>query len=230
MIYVLAHTPHAEPWITTRPRLYAYPKVPDVSGDALVLLDSGAFGLSLRGQRINDTHMVKLADHYRQHTGGHVIPIAPDEFLNPSRSMSNFEHWHEHHAIPVAPVIQMRHERHFDAMSAQRQLAFYKTYPLPLFAGRPVMCFSNAAWRAIEFERHASGLRLALRMHFPAGVWLHNLGAGWDLHDIRAWAALDIFSSIDSIAWYTDADAGKAWGPGDDIYRANADAAQNRKS
>lgn len=229
MKYVLAHTPIADDWIYKYPRLYAYPKSPNTHGEELVLLDSGAFGLSLIGKRIDESHMEKLAQHYNQHTGNNVVPIAPDEFLNPDRSMSNFRQWHVKHKIPVAPVLQVRKTHQFDAMGIHRQLAFYKQYPLARFNGKQFICFSNAGWRGIEFAPYAQALRIAIRLNFPAGIWLHNLGAGWEPKDIQHWMSFDLFNSIDSIAWHTDAANGKSWVKSydTDLYHVNAMAGTN---
>lgn len=207
------------------PRLYAYPKTPDLSGGELILLDSGAFALSLMRKSIDDAHMEKLAAHYAQYKKANVVPIAPDVFLNPSKSMENFKIWHERYKIPVAPVIQMRQKKKLDAYAILKQMEFYKKYPLPTYNDMPVLMFSNAGWRAIEFKRYTKALALMTKMAYPQGVWMHNLGAGWNTYDISQWSSLGLFSSIDSIAWYTDAELGIAWKPHHCAYRGNAEAA-----
>lgn len=226
MKYVLAHTPAADAWIAQYPRLYAYPKLPDVSGSELIILDSGAYGLSLANRHMDAAYINGLAEHYATYQRENVVCIAPDEFLNPKRSMQQFQLWHDKSAIPVVPVIQMFSRQRFDATSIIKQLRFYSEHPLPTFEHKPVIAFSNAAWRGLEFAPYATALKLALRVAGFADAWVHNLGAGWDTHDIRAWSSYGIFGSIDSIAWYTDANAGKAWAHGDDIYYANAVASQ----
>ncbi|MFZ4816390.1 MAG: hypothetical protein ACOYL5_17780 [Phototrophicaceae bacterium] len=223
MIYVLSHTPKANDWIAQHPRLYAYPKLPDTSGSELVILDSGAFGLSMRGQSMNATYLHALAAYYRQYAATNVIAVAPDQFKAPQVSMNQFKVWHEAGSPTVSPVLQMRSHKRFDLADLHRQLVLYQRFPLPRWQGRPVICFSNAGWHGIEFQRHVLSLKLVLQRAFPSGVWLHNLGAGWDIEDIHAWRDCGIFASADSIAWYTDADAGVEWGgDGATIYERNA--------
>ena len=37
-------------------------------------------------------------------------------------------------------------------------------------------------------------------------IWIHVLGAGWSLEDIRDWCSIDYFESLDSIAYYATND------------------------
>ena len=188
-------------------RLYAYPAEPELPPPAggFVILDSGAFGLSQRGGKMDRPWMRGLAEHYRRFAAEGVVCIAPDVFLDPATTWRNWRWWQDEIGVPVAPVIQFRQKRRLDLYDAVRQARQYAPWR-PAF-----VAISNPGLRAIECRETMPALCRLVR-EAAGATWLHNLGAGWDAADVRAWRDLACFDSIDSIAYYTDAQAGRGWG------------------
>lgn len=205
MHYVCAHYTAMPPEMLTHPRLYAYPAQPPAEDrPSFVLLDSGAYGLSQRGRQIGAAHMQRLAEHYRLYAGqsGYHC-IAPDAYLDPALTQRNWRWWQEHVGLPVVPVIQFPSVRQLDLYAALRQAEFYAAAQPPFVAisnpGLTATASTNIALICAEVRR-ITGCR-----------WLHNLGAGWTPADIAAWRDHACFDSIDSVAYYTDAQRGIRW-------------------
>jgi hypothetical protein len=99
MIYIFPHFKAKENEIKKIQgisRLFAYPKAPHFENQGQkVILDSGAYGLSLSGGKIDLKYMEKLNEHYLKYANNKTLCIAPDEFLNPYQSMKNFKIWIE---------------------------------------------------------------------------------------------------------------------------------------
>lgn len=187
-------------------RLYAFPMPPDEPAPGgFVMMDSGAYGLSQQGREIDTEHMFRLARYYKAHKAGNQFPVlgvAPDKFLDPERSKQNYRFWMHYIGQPVVPVIQFATMKRVDIALALKQVDFY----LP---GNRVMCISNPGLKA----REAGAMQFIVEYMRKVGVeWIHNLGAGWNTLDCRDWFEMG-FDSIDSIAYYTDADRGMAWRP-----------------
>lgn len=102
----------------------------------------------------------------------------------------------------VYPVIQMRRREQIDLYAAIRQAQFYGRQDVVFFAN-PFLSAAKAQ-RACVRE-----LFSVLREHTQCRR-LHVLGAGWSPEDIAGWRELGA-DSIDSIAWYTDAEASNVW-------------------
>lgn len=87
MIFVSPHFPGAHPRLPW-PRLYPFPQSPHAPPPSgFILLDSGAFGLSQRGQSMDINHIHRLAAHYRQHAS----PIITHSSVSPSPPQTNPE-------------------------------------------------------------------------------------------------------------------------------------------
>lgn len=186
-------------------RLYAFPIEPEPPpDDGLVILDSGAFGLSQRGQRIGIGHMQRLALYYKPYinqSGYHCI--APDVFLEPELTMRNWEWWQEYVKLPVVPVIQFPKLKRIDVYSALCQAQYYAPW-------RPeFVAISNPGLAAMESNGIVETCIL-VRQLAGAG-WLHYLGAGWSPSDLTVWRDLACFDSLDTVAYYTDAQEGILW-------------------
>lgn len=187
-------------------RLYAFPVAPEPPPpDGFVILDSGAYGLSVRGGRMDAAYLRRLAAHYAAHGAGAgrpLVGVAPDAFLDPGATLRQWRTWD---GPPVAPVIQFPAMRRMDLYAVRRQAAAYAP------ARPPVVLVSNPGWRGVEAA--AAGLRRALDLtRAVTGCGhIHILGAGWDDADIRAWRGIGGFESMDSIAYYTAAQDGRAW-------------------
>jgi len=175
-------------------RLYAYPCEPKFKNGGLVILDSGAFALSQSGRRMNFAYMKKLSEHYKKHYSENVICVAPDEFLNPVQSMINFKNWHKLGLFSNAcPVLQCETKFKIDEKSILQQAEFYRNYSEVVF-------FSNPSLTAKE-----SGYKLNKifgKIKDMGYKWIHNLGAGWNLEDVKAWKNIENLDSFDSIAYY----------------------------
>lgn len=185
-------------------RLYAYPRPPrPPASGGIVILDSGAFGLSQRGRAIDAAYMRRLAKYYRAHEADNVYRIAPDEYLNPRQTMENWSWWQEHIGQEVVPVIQLPRVKHIDLYSVLKQVQFYAPYCPRMVA------ISNPGLRAIESNDMRGAVQIVRQV--LGSIWLHNLGAGWDLADIKCWRDMNCFESIDSIAYYTAAQSGECW-------------------
>jgi hypothetical protein len=191
-------------------RLYAYPVEPEPpDGSGFVILDSGAFGLAMARRKMDDEYIAALAAHYARYAGERVLCVAPDEYLNPRRTMANYAAWR---SAPVVPVIQSSRRRTVDAYDVRRQVQFYSEYlsNIPRYRDRPVIAFSNPALYAAEKPLPVwRTLCAVIRAHIP-DAWIHVLGAGWSPDDIRVWRETGV-NSIDSIAYYTSAQSGEAW-------------------
>lgn len=179
------------------PRLFAYPHVPKT--DSFFIMDSGAYALSIRKQKMTTSHMVKLSAHYAKYYRDNCICIAPDEFKNPFVSMRNWAMWHasglfEH----ITPVIQATKNYSIELTQLFNQVDFYTQ-------SRKVrtMCFSNNGLRGED----AKAQRLYSLFHYMRrkGVqYIHVLGAGWGIDDIKKWQQVGGWDSMDSIAYYTN--------------------------
>lgn len=205
MIYVCPHFDSMPTGMQAFSRLYAYPCKPAAPpDDGFVILDSGAFALSRRGGCIGKKYMLKLIEHYRRYiTNERIFAIAPDVYLDPYRTMQNWKWWYQNCDVAVVPVIQFRHQKRLDLYLALEQAQFYVSFE-PKF-----VCISNPGMLAVESQ---SIVMICQTVRNITGAqWLHNLGAGWSPQDVRDWYELGCFDSIDSIAYYTDAQAGRVW-------------------
>lgn len=188
-------------------RLYAYPTLPEkITKDEFVILDSGAFGLSQRGEAMDFEYMTKLSTHYKKYKASDEFPyiaIAPDEFMNPQQTMENYKLWIESGFGKVAPVLQFKKKKQLDLWTILEQCRFYAKYK-PQF-----VAISNPSMTAIEAKNMMPQIvSLVRKMLNPK--WIHNLGAGWNAADAAEWMQQG-FDSIDSIAYYTDAQNAKSW-------------------
>lgn len=203
MIYVFPHCAAHEDDIRKIQgisRLFAYPARPhrDNNGEALIL-DSGAFGLSVSGRKMTIPYMRRLSEHYEKYGGENTICIAPDVYLSPMQSIWNMRMWHKMGLYPhVAAVMQPEREGVVDIKQLAWQAEYYRKYT-------DVICLSVNKIRgeiasAFEIERI---FKYAKSIGYR---WIHVLGAGWSIKDIRAWKQIQYFDSMDSIAYYSTRD------------------------
>jgi len=197
-------------------RLYAYPSKPLLpTNNEFIIIDSGAYGLSQQGKEIDAEYMFKLSNFYKKYKASNKFPvlaIAPDKFLDPVKSMSNYKFWMQYIGLSVVPVIQFTKNKKIDLMNALKQIDFYlnfktdnQIYPNPC----KIFAISNPSLTAKE----AKSIKYIIDYMRKKGVeWIHNLGAGWNTNDCRDWFDIG-FDSIDSISYYTDAERGIAWRP-----------------
>lgn len=197
---------HCEGVLPLADRLYAFPRRPEGVGLAqgVVILDSGAYGLSRRGQLIGPAHMEKLNRYYSEYGAG-CWCVGPDAYLNPAATMKNWRYWHAAGYAPVMPVIQFLRAGRLDVTSALRQAAFYAAWSPARVA------ISNPGLTAAAAKAMGMGFICAEVRRITGCQWLHNLGAGWSPADVADWRDMGSFDSIDTIAYYTDAQAGWRW-------------------
>lgn len=191
-------------------RLYAFPNQPDLSGDKTVLLDSGAFALSMRNQSMDKAHIESLAKYYNQHglVRNNVHCIAADVFKNPSLSMQQYAEFIKtvSREVSISPVLQFPRKGFVDLFSARKQLIFYKKNAIV----KPrLICVSNHAFDATKCHDALVRLAWLIRDIFD-DVHIHVLGAGFNSLDVARWLQTDV-DSIDSISYYTDAQSKMKW-------------------
>lgn len=180
-------------------RLYAFPCEPKFINSSLVILDSGAFGLSQSGGKINFKYMQRLSEHYEKYYRKNVLCVAPDEFANPEQSMMNFQKWHKNKLFShISPVLQCERKNEINIDSLKFQADFYREKADTIF-------FSNA----FLYGRHSKILKVEKVFEYCKQIgfeWVHCLGAGWDIEDVKIWAQMNCLDSFDSIAYYTTKD------------------------
>lgn len=207
-VYVAAMHKQLRGKLDSYSRLYAFPNEPEMPPpDGFIILDSGAFGLSQQGKKMDAHHMAKLNAHYLRHNAGNTHPIvgiAPDVYSYPRSTMKNWSYWHEQGYPSVAPVIQFENGR-VDLYSVTKQCEFYQQWPTPF------VCVSNPGMRALAAIGAALPQAIAIVRQNMKPDWVHVLGAGWDKNDIRHWGRMAVVDSIDSIAYYTAAQERTAW-------------------
>lgn len=177
-------------------RLYAYPVEPELIGNAeFQILDSGAYGLSLSGGKMDDEYLFNLNNHYLKFGGKNIFCVAPDTFLNFKETIKKFENWHKLGYSKVCPVIQMPKKGNFDQRTISYQLDYYSDF----FGGNiDFLFFSNPSVRCIETP---TDLFSWMKEKYCIEK-IHNLGAGWDFRDIQDWSRIKGLDSIDTIAYY----------------------------
>lgn len=182
-------------------RLYAYPAIPRFENNShVVILDSGAFGLSRSGGKMNMAYMKKLSAHYEKYHRDNTLCIAPDEFLNPTQSMLNLIKWHKNRLYSnVTPVIQRMVKGVINIADMKNQAEFYREYSDTVC----VACVGIYGEDALDIK--LSGLLKYLKEDLKYR-WIHMLGAGYGLDDIRNWKKVGYFDSMDSRSYFITKD------------------------
>ena len=179
-------------------RLFAFPVEPHFENNGrIVILDSGAFGLSVKKRKMSLKHMEQLNGFYHKYSDKeNVICVAPDEFLNPVQTMMNFKKWRKNGFFhKVAAVLQCERKYEVNIEQLKWQAEFYREYTDVIF-------FSNNGLRG-KYAQSIGIERLFKYMKENLNVkWIHVLGAGWGIEDIKDWCAIPYFDSLDSIAYY----------------------------
>lgn len=175
----------------------------------LVILDSGAYSLSQSSSKkeIDDIYMYHLAEYYyhniEKYKNSNIICVSPDKFLNPAQSMYNFMKWNRTNnfkACEVAAVLQSSRKGYADYNELKKQAEFYSNYTDKIFFSNPGLTGKDA--KMYHLDRLFKYMKEKLSIK-----WIHNLGAGWSLQDIRDWQDIGYIDSMDSIAYYTEPDA-----------------------
>lgn len=192
-------------------RLYAYPNVPESPAEnGFVILDSGAFGLSFMGKKMDLSYMQDLSGHYaRNNFHEHIYCVAPDEFLNPYNTLKNLEKWLANSLYSkVCVVFQCKQKRVVDKASILFLLEQYEDLP----HDRRIAFFSNPSLNGRQALQQQNEISYCLDAIKERGYgWIHNLGAGWNVDDIQSWSRIANFESMDSIAYYTSVQQKEFW-------------------
>lgn len=180
-------------------RLCAFPSIPNFKNYNFVIIDSGAYALSIQKKKMNKSYMERLNQHYEKYYQANFFCIAPDEFLNPTQSMWNFKIWQQNNFFKnITAVLQAEKKRQLNIDNLFRQVDYYRKYTDSIF-------FSNNGLTG-EMARKFHIERLFKYMKSLKIKHIHCLGAGWNIEDIKQWSATGV-DSIDSIAYYTTNDA-----------------------
>ncbi len=205
-MFILSSNAKLEPELSCFDRLYAYPNIPHITPDHFIILDSGAFALSCKKQRMDEQYIQALAKHYTQYgQSKNVHCIAPDVFKFPEQSMQQFLYFKDICSVNVAPVIQFKSPV-ADVFAARKQIRFYKQHAPDL----KLICISN---HAFNIEKEAGNVALIVKIiqqEFNKCIKIHVLGAGFNSVHVAQWMKTGV-DSMDSISYYTDAQAKQAW-------------------
>lgn len=186
--------------------LYAFRSQPDLTTyrPERVVLDCGAFGANQRGEVIDKQYASRLAAYYRKNPGC-MMYMALDAFQDPENTMRQWQNWAQMFSgITLTPIIQSSRRGIVDLYEIMRQARFYK---------RDAPNAIALSLHAVDPAGQTELLREAGRMaKTESGAkWLHSLGAGWSPRGIQMYADMDVYDSIDSIAYYTAAKQNERW-------------------
>ena len=185
-------------------RLYAFPTPPILDSKHKIILDSGAFGLSKSGGKMDAVYMLKLAEHYKKYGNqSNVFCIAPDVFKSPAQSIKQYKEFMNKYNIKIAPVLQFKYQN-IDLFDIKKQINEYSR-----LSNSRMVCISNNKFNPIKQGAELKYIVEKIRLKFD-DVWIHVLGAGYSHNNVKDWMKLGV-NSMDSISYYTDAQAGLAW-------------------
>lgn len=185
-------------------RLYAFPTVPILDAKHKIILDSGAFGLSKSGGKMDANYMLKLAEHYKKYGNqSNVFCISPDVFKNPAQSIKQYKEFIHKYSIKIVPVLQFK-SKEIDLFNIKKQIDEYSH-----LSNSKMICISNNKFNPVKQSRELKYIVEKIRLKFD-DIWIHVLGAGYSHNNVKDWMKLGV-NSIDSISYYTDAQHGLAW-------------------
>ena len=176
-----------------------------------VILDSGAFSLSQIGGTMDDSYLYALFQFYFYNADERCLCVAPDKYLDPITSMVNFKKFQDiiqeyedfcdtgfTKNIKIAAVLQPTHNKRLDIKSMLKQAEFYLDYTDVIFISNPNLTSAEAKMLNIQ--------KLLKQLRHLGVKYIHILGAGWSITDIKGWLNIGYADSIDSIAYYTTTD------------------------
>lgn len=197
-MFILSSNNRLEPQLSEFDRLYAYPNVPNITKNHMIILDSGAFSLSKKKQQMDDEYIRNLATHYEVYRDfENLYFIAPDVFKFPELSMRQYAYFKTFCDVDVAPVLQFKSPS-ADLFSAKKQIDFYKK------TGKPrLICISN---HKFNIDSQATNICHIVNMIHQAfgDIKIHVLGAGFNSLDVAKWMNTGV-TSMDSVSYYSDA-------------------------
>lgn len=185
---------------------YSCPQAP-IGNAPKKILSSGTWGIASAGGFYKTRNWDRLYKYYKQfqNVGYPGWRMMPDEYLRPWKTMKNFQKWMESYPdLPVVPIIQSTKEKCFDLFTAKKQIQFYKQF------SPNKICISNPAFFCHEWVEELTFIAMSIK-DILNGPWIHVLGAGWDIGDIKQYARIEAIDSVDTIVYYTAAQRGEAW-------------------
>jgi len=187
-------------------RLYAYPNIPEISDTPIIILDSGAFALSMRKGYMDAEYIEKLAAHYQGYDHlDNIYCVAPDVFKNPYISMKQYKDFVEKYTINAVPVLQFSSPQP-DLFKVKKQIDFYHR----LNEDIKMMCLSNHKFNPVKQYKELQFIVNIIRETFNENILIHVLGAGYNHLDVLDWLKIGV-DSLDSISYYTDAQQHQKW-------------------
>lgn len=164
-----------------------------------VILDSGAFALSTVKRKMDTAYILALEQYYFYNADERCICVAPDMFLNPIQSMYNFKKWHAQTGLKVAAVLQSDRKNSVNLKELMKQAEYYRKYTDVIFFSNPSLTGETA--KGFHLQKLFKFMKKELEVK-----WIHNLGAGWSIDDIKSWREIGYFDSMDSISYYSTKD------------------------
>jgi len=204
-MFICAAHKQLAPQLNEFNRLYAFPTVPDLDGQHKIILDSGAFGLSKSGRKMDAQYLNDLALHYQKYgQQKNVFCIAPDVFKNSHQSIRQYKDFTQRYPnIKVVPVLQFQ-TKNIDLFNAKKQIDEYSR-----LSNSGMICVSNNKFNPVKQFDELQYIVKKIRHKFKH-VWIHVLGAGYSHNNVKDWLKTGV-DSIDSISYYTDAQAKLQW-------------------
>lgn len=204
-MFILSSNRLLEPEIQKFNRLYAFPNIPNLDSEKIIILDSGAFAMSMSKKRMDAEYINKLAQHYRKYaTQENVHCIAPDVFKDPKKSIRQFIAFRENYSdIKASPVLQF-YSSQIDLFSTKKQIETYSK-----LSNSRMVCISNNKFNAQKQLREIRFIVDEIRDKF-GDVLIHVLGAGYSHNNVKDWLKAGV-TSLDSISYYTDAQHKLSW-------------------
>ncbi len=204
--FVCAMPHHLRGKLLDLPRLYAFPAEPELPppADGFIILDSGAFAAG--GKALGKTHAERLYMHYRKFAAERVVCIMPDTLFDYQQTLKMWRWWlRTYPDVRVAPVVQCERRGDAGVYSTMQSMAEFGKHvdKWPRLFGRPFIAWSNSFMLGLDALERGVKTSITIVRRYAPGAWIHVLGAGWDVADMRAWLVEIGADSVDTIAYYT---------------------------
>jgi len=206
-MFILSANKQLEPELLAFNRLYAYPSIPILDNEKIIILDSGAFALSLSKKKMDAAYIAKLAEHYKKYGGQKsIFCIAPDVFKSPSLSIKQFKEFINNYPdVTITPVLQFQSSS-IDLFNTKKQIDEYSR-----ISKSKMICISNNKFNPVKQFKELNFMVENIRQKL-GNIHIHVLGAGYSHNNVKDWLKTGV-NSVDSISYYTDAQNKLAWIP-----------------
>lgn len=162
---------------------------------------------------MNEQYMCDLSRHYHKYADNRTICVAPDVVQDPLETMKNYKKWINSGKYPdIAPVMQLLEKSRIEKTALKYQIDYYTA-----FFGVRTILFALCQRSDIAIY---SGIGEITEYARSKGVeYIHMLGAGWDMDDVRCWAQSGLVDSIDCTSYY-NSDRRHKFGSNDPVENA----------